>query len=80
MLAKLCLRQEGMLNAMCLDRNFLLFIQAGKGSILPPMLTASREWHTQKQQAGVTCPLRQIYFPEGGGRASSELWPPQYRR
>ena len=62
MLAKLCLRQEDMINAMCLDCNFLLFLQAGKGSILPTMLTASKEWHTQKQQAGVTCPLRQVLF------------------
>ena len=62
MLAKLCLRQEDMINAMCLDRSFLLFLQAGKGSILPTMLTASKEWHTQKQQAGVTCPLRQVLF------------------
>ena len=62
MLAKLCLRQEDMINAMCLDRSFLLFLQAGKGSILPTMLTASKEWHTQKQQARVTCPLRQVLF------------------
>ena len=40
------MRQEDMFNAIYLDRNFLVFIQAGKGSILPTMLTASREWRT----------------------------------
>lgn len=47
---------------MNLDRSFMLFIQAGKGSILPSLLMASQEWHLQKQQAGVTCPLRQVLF------------------
>ena len=54
--------QEDILNQMNLDRNFMLFIQAGKGSILPSLLMASQEWHLQKQQAGVTCPLRQVLF------------------
>ena len=42
--------------------SFLLFLQAGKGSILPTMLMASKEWHTQKQQAGITCLLQQVLF------------------
>ena len=47
MLAKLTLRQEDMLNQMALDRSFLLFLQAGKGSILPEMILADKEWHHQ---------------------------------
>ena len=62
LLAKLCLRQEDMLNQMNLDRSFMLFIQVGKGSILSNLFMASQEWHLQKQQAGVTCPLRQVLF------------------
>lgn len=37
------LRQEDLLNQISLDRNFLLFLQAGKGSILPAMIMASKE-------------------------------------
>lgn len=62
MLAKFCLRHEDMLNAICFERSFLLFLQAGKRSIFPTMFMASKEWHTQKQQAGVTCPLLQALF------------------
>ena len=40
-----------------------IFLQVSKGSIL--MLMASKEWYTQKQQAGVTCPLRQVLFLKG---------------
>ena len=62
MLAKLTLRQEDMLNQMALDRNFLLFLQAGRGSILPEMILAAKEWHHQRQHSGVTCSLRQVNF------------------
>ena len=62
MLAKLTLRQEDMLNQMALDRSFLLFLQAGKGSILPEMILAAKEWHHQRQNTGVTCSLRQVNF------------------
>ena len=48
MLAKLTLRQEDMLNQMALDRSFLLFLQADKGSILPDMILAAKEWHHQR--------------------------------
>ena len=61
MLAKLTLRQEDMLNQMALDRNFL-FLQAGRGSILPEMILAAKEWHHQRQNSGVTCSLRQVNF------------------
>ena len=62
MLAKLSLRQEDILNQMALDRNFLLFLQVGKGSILPAMILASKEWHQQRQNTGVTYSLRQVNF------------------
>ena len=45
MLANLTLRQEDMLNQMALDHSFLLFLQAGRGSILPGMILAAKEWH-----------------------------------
>ena len=62
MLAKLTLRQEDMLNQMALDRSFLLFLQAGRGSILPEMILTAKEWHHQRQNSGVTCSLRQVNF------------------
>ena len=64
MLPKLTLRQEDMLNQMALDRSFLLFLQAGRGSILPEMILAAKEWHHQRQNSGVTCSLRQVNFLE----------------
>ena len=62
MLAKLTLRQEDMLNQMALDRSFLLFLQAGRGSILLEMILAAKEWHHQRQNSGVTCSFRQVNF------------------
>ena len=41
MLARLCLRQEDMLNAMSMDRSFIIFLQCGKGNIMPLMLQTS---------------------------------------
>ena len=64
MLPKLTLRQEDMLNQMALDRSFLLFLQARRGSILPEMILAAKEWHHQRQNSGVTCSLRQVNFLE----------------
>ena len=79
MLAKLCLRQEDMLNAMCLDRSFLFFLQAGKGSILPTMLGLKRMAHTEaagwrdlSSETGA--------FLEGSGGACPTNWQTQYRR
>ena len=60
MVTKIYLRQKDMLNAMTLNRNFLFFLQADKESILPTMFIASKEWHTEKLQARITYPLRQI--------------------
>ena len=62
MLVKLTLRQEDMINQMALDRSFLLFLQAGRGSILPDMILAAKEWHHQRQNTGVICSLRQVNF------------------
>ena len=62
MLAKLTLRQEDKLNQLNLDRTFLLFIQAGKSSILPQMLQLSKTWHGQRDQGTVDRPLRQLSF------------------
>ena len=62
MLAKLTLRQEDQLNQLNLDRTFLLFIQAGKSSILPQMLQLSKTWHGQREQGTVDRPLRQLMF------------------
>ena len=47
---------------MALDRSFLLFLQAGRGSILPDMILAAKEWYHQRQNIGVTCSLRQVNF------------------
>lgn len=62
MLARLTLRQEDQLNQLNLDRTFLLFIQAGKSSILPQMLQISKTWHGQREQGKVDRPLRQLMF------------------
>ena len=62
MLAKWSLHQEYMLNQMAMDRIFLMFNQVGKGSILPSLILASKEWHQQWQTVGVTCPLQQVFF------------------
>ena len=61
-LARLTLRQEDQLNQLNLDRTFLLFIQAGKSSILPQMLQISKTWHGQREQGKVDRPLRQLMF------------------
>ena len=44
-IARLNLRQEDLLNQMSLDRNFLLFLQIRRESILPAMILTSKEWH-----------------------------------
>lgn len=61
-LAKLILRQEDQINQMNLDRTFLFFIQADKGSILPKFLQLSKDWHGQREKSQVTGPLRQLMF------------------
>ena len=80
MLAKLCLRQEDMINAMCLDRNFLLFIQAGEGSILPTMLTASKRMAHSEAAGWSDLSSATGAFLESGGRAGATHWSAQYRR
>lgn len=45
MLARLTLRQEYQLNQLALDRSFVMFLQCGKGSVMPLMLQTSKEWH-----------------------------------
>ena len=62
MLSRLTLRQEDQLNQLNLDRTFLLFIQAGKSSILPQLLQTSKTWHGQREQGKVDRPLRQLMF------------------
>ena len=62
LLARLCLRQEDMLNAMLMDRSFIVFLQCGKGNIMPLMLQISKDWHHNRQHDGVTQPLRQLLF------------------
>ena len=48
-LDKLTLRQEDQLNQLHLDRTFIFFDQAGKGSILPQMLQVSNDWHVKRE-------------------------------
>ena len=43
MIAKLTLRQEDQLNQIHLNKSFIFFVQAGKGSILPLMLKTSKD-------------------------------------
>ena len=62
MLACLYLRQEDLLNIMSMDRSFMVFLQCGKGSLMPLMLQASKAWHHNRQNDGVTQPLRQFLF------------------
>ena len=40
----LSLRKEDQINQLNLDRIFLFFVQAGRGSILPQMLKLSKDW------------------------------------
>ena len=65
MLAKLTLRQEDQLNQIHLDKSFIFFVQAGKGSILPLMLKTSKDWHGQRESGQVTTSLRQHMFRSG---------------
>ena len=62
MIAKLTLRQEDQLNQIHLDKSFIFFVQAGKGSILPLMLKTSKDWHGQRELGQVTTSLRQHMF------------------
>ena len=62
MLAKLTLRQEDQWNQIHLDKSFIFFVQAGKGSILPLMLKTSKDWHGQRESGQVTTSLRQHMF------------------
>ncbi|CAK8993738.1 unnamed protein product, partial [Durusdinium trenchii] len=62
MIAKLTLRQEDQLNQIHLDKSFIFFVQAGKGSILPLMLKTSKDWHGQRELGKVTTSLRQHMF------------------
>lgn len=41
MVARLCLRQEDQMNALNLDRSFLLFVQCGRGNLMPLMIETS---------------------------------------
>ena len=62
MLAKLTLRQEDQLNQIHLDKSFIFFVQAGKGSILRLMLKTSKDWHGQREAGQVNTSLRQHMF------------------
>lgn len=70
MVHKLCLRQEDQLNQMALDRSFLVFFQAGKGSILPAMILV--EWRA-KTVSWSDMPSQTGSLSESGRRDHSTL-------
>ena len=72
MLAKLTLRQEDMINQMALDRSFLLFLQAGRDSILPDMILAAKEWHHQRQNTWCHLLPSTGQFSQSGPESDSE--------
>ena len=58
MLARLTLRQEDVLTQFSLDKNFMFFMQCGRGSIMPSMLIKAKEWNSRKQNGDASPPLR----------------------
>ena len=52
------LRQEATLQAMSLNTEIILFMQAGTGSCLPKLVETSAAWHRQLQNNTVDAPLR----------------------
>lgn len=58
LLTILILRQEATLQAMSLNTEIILFMQAGTGSCLPKLVETSAAWHRQLQNNTVDAPLR----------------------
>ena len=62
MLSRLVLRQEDTLNQLGLDRSLMIFLQCGKGSLMPSLLELGKQWNTQRQAGETTTSLRQTMF------------------
>ena len=62
MLARLTLRQEDAISQLQLDKSFMFFIQCGRGSIMPTLLTQAKEWNQLKEKGEATMPLRMHMF------------------
>ena len=62
MVARLSLRQEDLLNQMSLDCGLMMFLQCGRGSVMPTLLETGRQWNQQRQNGDVTMSLRQTIF------------------
>ena len=62
MVARLSLPREDALNQMSLDSGLMLFLQCGRGSIMPTMLETGRQWNQQRQNGDATKSLRQTMF------------------
>ena len=62
MIARLILRQEDAISQLQLDKSFIFFIQCGRGSIMPNLLTQAKEWNQFKEKGEMTMPLRMHMF------------------
>ena len=62
MVARLTLRQEDTLNQLSLDTSMMVFLQCGRGSIMPSLLETGRIWNSQRQNGDVSTSLRQTMF------------------
>ena len=62
MLGRLVLRQEDTLNQLGLDRSLMVFLQCGKGSLMPSLLELGKKWNARKQAGETTTSLRQTMF------------------
>lgn len=62
MMARLAVRQEDTLNQLGLDCNLMMFLQRGRGSLMPTLLETGRQWNTQRQNDDASTSLRQTKF------------------
>ena len=62
MLGRLVLRQEDTLNQLGLDRSLMMFIQCGKGSLMPHLLEQAKNWNALRQSGDASTSLRQTMF------------------
>ena len=74
MLARLRLRQEDQLNALAMDRSFIVFLQCGKGSVMPMLLQTSKDWHHNRQTDGVCVKGLFPYLTKFGGLPKDRLY------
>ena len=80
MLGRLVLRQEDTLNQLGLDRSLMIFLQCGKGSLMPSLLEQGKRWNAQKQAGETTTSLRQTMFQAMFTEPSRQAEPDGKRR